>query len=133
MQEVRLSLKEFEELPEYSHSLPTGTMRDRSPVGKKWKRAICDAHGRPTGEWWMGEYTAPLPAMICCRYHRCIIGYNDDVPCDQIQGYDPRHPELWPEPPNLLIEITWRRIVCLELNILPSEQEPSAPIPVHLL
>lgn len=44
-----LTRKEFNDLPEYSLSLPTGTI-----IGKRWK---CRTYGYPTETWIMGEYT----------------------------------------------------------------------------
>lgn len=41
---VTLTRKEFDDLLEYSSSIPTGTT-----IGKKWKRSQSDG-------WWMGEY-----------------------------------------------------------------------------
>ncbi len=47
---ITLSQSQFEELPEYSMSYPTGTT-----YGKKWKRKVKTADGNGF-EWWMGEY-----------------------------------------------------------------------------
>ena len=46
---VRLTRREFDELPEYSASVPTGTT-----IGKRWKRRVGPHEGPPT--WQMGEY-----------------------------------------------------------------------------
>lgn len=53
---LRLTKAEFEALPEYSASFPTGTT-----PGKRWKRldgshdqAFIDRGGKP--EWWVGEF-----------------------------------------------------------------------------
>lgn len=45
---VMLSRDDFNKLPEYSCSLPTGTT-----TGKRWKRKVVDAKGT---QWIMGEY-----------------------------------------------------------------------------
>jgi len=46
---AKMSIAEFDALPEYSTTLPTGTT-----IGKKWKRHILS--GLNQGEWWLGEY-----------------------------------------------------------------------------
>lgn len=52
---VALSRPEFDELPEYSCTLPTGTT-----IGKRWKR--CEPYhasrefGAPDATWYLGEY-----------------------------------------------------------------------------
>jgi hypothetical protein len=72
---VVLTKREFDELGEYSCSLPTGTT-----VGRRWKRDmnayrqptcfflhVCDGRPEPSfrGEdWWMGEYAADPKAKI---------------------------------------------------------------------
>jgi len=50
-QAVILTLAEFDALPEYSLSAPTGTF-----VGKRWKRRLWDEERRRWGGWLMGEY-----------------------------------------------------------------------------
>ena len=104
----------FDELPDYSRSIPTGTT-----IGKCWKRQCYEGiNGRtaPADIWWLGQFTRNLPVPRCCRYHRCISGVIDDVECHRVRTaegmvYDPKHPELWNEPPNQQVEIRWRRIV----------------------
>jgi len=64
---IMLTRREFESLPEYSCSLPTGTTE-----GKRWKRS--DVYRAERGHrrldvwelnWWMGEYVpSKEPGMI---------------------------------------------------------------------
>jgi hypothetical protein len=63
-----MTQKEFDELPEYSCSLPTATT-----VGKRWK------HGSPyVGErtrWTMGEYVEHAdPTMVGILWREVLIG-----------------------------------------------------------
>lgn len=46
---VYMNEREFKELLEYSHTLPTGT-----EIGKKWKRRV--PPDGPGGTWFLGEY-----------------------------------------------------------------------------
>lgn len=56
---VRLSTPQFEEMPEYSCSLPTGTT-----IGKRWKRNL-NFGTREKAVWWMGEYVEdPEPGRV---------------------------------------------------------------------
>lgn len=52
---VFLTRKEFDELPEYSCSIPTGTT-----IGKKWKMSnhymSGYVHGKTEEMWWLREY-----------------------------------------------------------------------------
>lgn len=49
---IMLTRKEFDDLPEYSCSLPTGTT-----VGKQWKRRVpYQIRVDPPNEWYLGEY-----------------------------------------------------------------------------
>ena len=63
---IVLTTPEFEALPEYSCSLPTG-----QTIGKRWKRKCRD----PNGEVWMlGEYVEdPEPGMIGIRWRRIKV------------------------------------------------------------
>ena len=72
---LRLTRAEFDALPEYSCSLPTGTA-----VGKRWKRhdgsfdrAFLARGGKPT--WMVGEYTREV--MVS---DRVVVG---DMPPDR--------------------------------------------------
>lgn len=64
-----LTETEFDELPEYSLSLPTGTF-----IGKKWR---CDHSVRHLGadhDWWMGEYVEdPDPKMVGIKWRKIAI------------------------------------------------------------
>jgi hypothetical protein len=65
---VLLTKREFDDLLEYSSSLPTGTT-----PGKAWK-----ARNRVTGEWKRGVYGLPYPEGH--RYHGQIpIGWRSIV------------------------------------------------------
>ncbi len=108
MNTVTLTKSEFDELGEYSHSLPTGTT-----IGKRWKAKL-----QGPANWWMGEYTRELPIPTCCRYHRCIVGVVDERPCHAVQTaegvvFDPKNPEAWHERPNRQVEIKWSKITVL--------------------
>jgi hypothetical protein len=55
---IALSQKEFDALPEYSCSLPTGT-----PIGKRWKCGW--PYKEPRTNWYLGEYVACAePGMV---------------------------------------------------------------------
>ena len=76
---VELTRREFDELPEYSCTLPTGTT-----IGKKWKcnrnayrgrdTAISDAEEKITGipiNWWMGTYVDhPDPKLVGIKWQK---------------------------------------------------------------
>ena len=69
---VRLTRREFDKLPEYSCSIPTGTT-----IGKRWKRSDTFTLGRPRDRelvWHMGEYIDhPDPELIGIRWKRIEI------------------------------------------------------------
>lgn len=49
---ILITRREFDALPEYSCSLPTGTA-----VGKKWKRRVpYRTQTDPPNDWYLGEY-----------------------------------------------------------------------------
>lgn len=53
----------FDSLPEYSGSLPTGTI-----VGKTWKRKMRN------GSWWIGEYVSHSdPKLIGISWRKIEI------------------------------------------------------------
>lgn len=65
---LKLTLREFEELPEYSATYPTGVI-----IGKRWKRldGLYDAEfkragGRP--RWVIGEYVEVAGDKTKARY-----------------------------------------------------------------
>ena len=89
---VRLARKEFEELPEYSCTIPTGM-----PIGKKWK---CDRMayrkddeaciwkvnqvflGKKPMEWWQGEYVEldpPSPGWVRIQWDPISIEEENSV------------------------------------------------------
>lgn len=124
---VKMTGAEFDALPEYSASLPTGTT-----IGRQWKvnRVGLAPH------WWMGMYTRELPMPTCCRYHRCIAGVVNSVPCSRVRTaegveYNPANPDAWHERPNRQIEIAWYRIICFDRKIFGKLQ--CVELPVHLL
>jgi hypothetical protein len=53
---VAMTRREFEALPNYSGSLPTGTT-----PGKSWRRAVRYGYQRPTDQWRRGTYGKPYP------------------------------------------------------------------------
>ena len=70
-EEVVLSPKAFQELREYSCSLPTGT-----PIGKQWK---CDdskwKKPGPDPVWWMGEYVEHEdPERVGIKWRKIVHG-----------------------------------------------------------
>ena len=82
---VQLTKREFDELSEYSCTLPTGTT-----LGKRWKRdqnayrhPVCahlhifDGTREPDfrgPSWWMGEYVPdPDPKMVGIRWYKIEI------------------------------------------------------------
>lgn len=77
-EEVVLSVKEFQNLGEYSASLPTGTT-----IGKRWK---CDDSKwkRPGPEpmWWMGEYIDHAdPEKVGIKWRKIVHKCRDED-CD---------------------------------------------------
>jgi hypothetical protein len=79
---VELTRAEFDALPEYSCSLPSGTT-----IGKKWKcnddayapeprRSIAHVEEQMADvfpEWWMGQYVAldpPHPNQVGIEWHK---------------------------------------------------------------
>lgn len=87
--------EEFDALPEYSCTVPTGTA-----IGKKWKRHTPyrrpDSCIRPThncGHWFMGEYVRdPDPEMVGIHWTMLIIT-GEPVP----QSESPRAKAWCPE------------------------------------
>ncbi len=60
---IALTQEAFESLPEYSHSLPTGTT-----IGKQWKRKVSKT------QWDLVEYTKHQdPALVGISYRRIVI------------------------------------------------------------
>ena len=69
---IMLSAKEFESLPDYSCSLPTGTY-----VGKRWRRRCpyrYEVDDPAAYTYWMGEYVASLiPGEIGIEWTQIIL------------------------------------------------------------
>jgi len=64
---ILISRKEFDALPEYSCSIPTGTT-----VGKKWKRRV--PYSDKPDSWYLGEYVESLkPGQIGIEWARLIL------------------------------------------------------------
>ena len=89
MDKIYLTQKEFDALPEYSISIPTGTT-----PGKLWKRhiftflidgAIYSGGHIPSGhkpiqdDWWLGEYQQPVNGQIEIKW-RLIVIKNNEIP-----------------------------------------------------
>lgn len=86
---IELSLREFEALPEYSTTLPTGTT-----PGKRWRRAVRPWRDSPSDDWRMGEYGQPYPEGH--RYHGEIpIFWRDII----VRGLPPQWPRSVRVPP----------------------------------
>lgn len=61
---IVLSQAELHALPEYSHTLPTGTT-----IGKRWKCRWL------SGVWLMGEYSkGSLPKTVDIHWSRIVVG-----------------------------------------------------------
>jgi hypothetical protein len=86
---VHLTKAEFDALPEYSASLPTGTT-----IGKKWKRNNFAHHlglmridvlgltflFPSPADWWMGEYyDIDDPKKVGIRWSKILSGYDQEV------------------------------------------------------
>lgn len=80
LQVLRLTPRQFLELPEYSCSLPTGTT-----IGKRWRR-LDGAHdrefiaggGKP--KWIIGEYlNSSGPAKVSIYWYKPVITVRADV------------------------------------------------------
>lgn len=79
---IELTRQEFQDLPEYSCSLPTGTT-----IGKRWKKnqdayrgehsVISAAEEKITGipvNWWMGEYIEdPDPKLVGIKWRKIAL------------------------------------------------------------
>lgn len=67
---LKLTREEFNRLPEYSWSLPTGTT-----IGKRWRREqVWDEEGQKKSRWWVGEYIVdPDPKMVGIKWYRVLI------------------------------------------------------------
>lgn len=69
MKTIRLTRSDFDKLPNYSCTLPTGTT-----IGKQWKRAVQRFHEEPTDEWVLGEYIEhPDPGTVGISWRRILI------------------------------------------------------------
>ncbi len=59
METVVLTKEEFDQLLEYSSSIPSGTV-----LGKVWKRNQNFHSGKKPGDWYMGEYVPDVKAKM---------------------------------------------------------------------
>lgn len=82
MDKIVLTKKEFDQLPEYSCSLPTGTT-----IGKKWKRNdlafVSSAHDPRTGnsiqKWYLMEYVEhPDPKLVGINTKKIICDFTNE-------------------------------------------------------
>lgn len=72
-----LSKREFEDLPEYSCSLPTGTT-----IGKRWKRDrnFGRRSDRVGPEWDVAEYAeSEIPGMVDIHWYDVEIAHSGEV------------------------------------------------------
>lgn len=77
METIILTKQEFDELPEYSCSMPTGTT-----IGKKWKRnrfafdpSYYDPRtGNSIDEWYLHEYTQHVNPKMVGISTKLIVG-----------------------------------------------------------
>ena len=67
---ITLTKKQFDDLLEYSTSIPTGTT-----IGKQWKRQLWDwEFSRPSGKWQLVEYTWHKdPNLVGMKYKNINI------------------------------------------------------------
>jgi len=80
---VMLTAAEFDELPEYSCSLPTGTT-----IGKKWKRK--KVYTDESKGWLMGEYIPDAdPKMVRIRWREVVIWQGYESIEDLMYNPDP--------------------------------------------
>jgi hypothetical protein len=70
---ILISWSEFDALPEYSCSIPTGTT-----VGKKWKRPVpYEIRTDPPNTWVLGEYVeCSVPGEIGIEWTPLILPEN---------------------------------------------------------
>lgn len=77
METIVLTKSDFDELPEYSCSIPTGTT-----IGKRWKRNIYafdpSAHDPRTGnsidDWYLCEYVQHTDPKLVGIIYKHIVG-----------------------------------------------------------
>ncbi len=70
LEQVTITQKEFDSLPEYSCSIPTGTT-----IGKRWKRhdGIFDPTYKGPYYWYIGEYIdIGDPDKVGIRYKKIV-------------------------------------------------------------
>ena len=74
MQEVYLTTPEFDALPEYSCTIPTGTTE-----GKRWKRRHPYREEKNVEtSWYMGEYAKPKNGKVPIIWYRiCIVSKKE--------------------------------------------------------
>lgn len=75
---ISLTQKQFDELPEYSCSIPTGTT-----IGKRWKKNDFAftrfTDGITRQRWWLCEYyelTPPDPKNVGISYKRIVAVFK---------------------------------------------------------
>lgn len=74
MKTISLSQKEFDALPEYSCTLPTGTT-----IGKRWKRGW--PYQEPRTDWYLGEYAkSALPGMVDIIWRKISFVSPEGIP-----------------------------------------------------
>jgi hypothetical protein len=71
---ILIDSREFNALPEYSCSLPTG-----QAIGKKWRRRVpYQTRSEPPNDWYLGEYVESLiPGQIGIEWTKLIL---PDIP-----------------------------------------------------
>lgn len=67
---LKLTREQFNELPEYSRSIPTGTT-----IGKRWRREHqWYENGELKSRWWVGEYIVdPDPTMVGIKWYKVLL------------------------------------------------------------
>ena len=68
---VYMTMCEFDMLPEYSCSIPTGTT-----AGKRWKRGW--PYMQPRHSWQMGEYGQPEGVIVPIIWRSIFIQVEND-------------------------------------------------------
>jgi len=71
MQTLRLTQKEFDDLSDYSCSVPTGVV-----IGKRWKRRR-DYYDESKG-WYIGEYVQDGPEHAKVKWYKPLIMTPDE-------------------------------------------------------
>lgn len=71
--------RDFDKLPEYSCTLPTGTT-----IGKRWKRSEFFGSSKYPGRWFLGEYVPhDKPERVGIQWREILIVDNCACPTER--------------------------------------------------